>query len=200
MAQVRVKGQQQPKDLPDSAKEVQDEFGLNFSAQPEAETAQSLLNTFLDSVSLTMTLMGAPVDKAGVFGGLSDVVLDILKTLHYSFDEQIIPFTDYRSSYVISGGVGPVTLSGTVDDIEQPFAVHVSTPEGETTATFDPADHQVTGSMTWHGVKLTTKGDFAPLTETKTGYTSEGMLFTCIAEAHQCSPLGNATLILTQQD
>ena len=43
------------------------------------------------------------------------------------------------------------------------------------------------------------QGDFSPLTETKTGYASDGMIFTCIQPVNQCSPIGNAHLIFTQQ-
>ena len=115
------------------------------------------------------------------------------------FDDTFLPFVDYKVSYVVTGGVGPVTVTGTVDDIDKPFTLQVSTPEGATTANYDPVDGKVTGSMTWNGVKLTTKGDFSPLTETKTGYASDGMIFTCIQPVNQCSPIGNAHLIFTQQ-
>jgi hypothetical protein len=181
MAQVKVKGARQPKDLPNTAREVQDEFGLKFSAQPEPETVQSLLNTFLDSASLTLTLMGAPVDKAGVLGGMSDVILDILKTMHYNIDEQIIPFTDFRvGPYTVTGHVGPIQFSGIVDDIEKPFTLQVSgDPTVADTALLDPKAGTITGSQPKFGTTVTTKGTFA-LTETNDGYTASGTVKTCI--------------------
>ena len=182
---VTVLGHARKKKLPDSAKEAPDEFSIEFSAQPEPVTAQTLLNLMLDGASLS--------------AGIVPAAMDVARTLHYDFDDTFLPFVDYKVSYVVTGGVGPVTVTGTVDDIDKPFTLQVSTPEGATTANYDPVDGKVTGSMTWNGVKLTTKGDFSPLTETKTGYTSDGMIFTCIQPVNQCSPIGNAHLIFTQQ-
>ena len=182
---VTVLGHARKKKLPDSAKEAPDEFSIEFSAQPEPVTAQTLLNLMLDGASLS--------------AGIVPAAMDVARTLHYDFDDTFLPFVDYKVSYVVTGGVGPVTVTGTVDDIDKPFTLQVSTPEGATTANYDPVDGKVTGSMTWNGVKLTTKGDFSPLTETKTGYASDGMIFTCIQPVNQCSPIGNAHLIFTQQ-
>jgi hypothetical protein len=186
-APVHVKGHSRAKKLPKSAKKYSDEFGINFSAQPEAVTAQTLLNILLDGASL----------DAGALSGASDVA----KTLHYDFGETFIPYYDYKASYVVTGGVGPVTVSGTVDEIDKPFTLQVTAPDSSGTATFFPETGKIEGTSTWHGTLMTTTGDFV-LTETDTGYTSTGPVVSCLHEgaATPCSNMGDLNLTFTQQD
>ncbi len=107
---IGVQGRARSKTLPESAKEIIDEFGLSYAAQVEEVTTQSLLNVFIDGLSLAK----------GGFGG----AIDIAKTLHYDLGEFAYRFKDYLTGYRISQTwIGGYELSGEVCDLEQAFVI-----------------------------------------------------------------------------
>lgn len=107
---IVVQGHARPKTLPQTAKERLDEFGLRYAAQVEEVTAQSLLNIFMDGLSLA--------------GGVPSGALDVARTLHFDLGEFAYRFIDYETGYrVDQTWLGGYRLSGEVCDLEQPFVI-----------------------------------------------------------------------------
>jgi len=76
------------KAVPKSAPEKPDEFGLNFETQVEELTAQSLINVFIDGLSL----------GAGAPSG----IVDIAKSDHFDLGEYLFNFIDYHTGFNVS--------------------------------------------------------------------------------------------------
>lgn len=85
---IEVQGKARRKSLPASAPERHDEFGLNFATQVEELTGQSLMNVFIDGLSL----------GAGAPSG----IVDIAKSYHFDLGEYLFNFTDYGAGYKVS--------------------------------------------------------------------------------------------------
>jgi hypothetical protein len=82
---IEVQGKARAKTLPDSAKEKDDEFGLNFEAQVDELTGQSILNVFIAGLSL-----GA---------GAAPGAIGVAKSFHFDLGEYLFRFTDYGTGY-----------------------------------------------------------------------------------------------------
>ena len=107
---IEVQGKARPTTLPESAREKQDEFGLNLASQVEETTSQSILNVFIDGLSLGS---GAPSG-----------IIDIAKTLRYDLGEYLFAFTDFATGYrVDQQWIGGYTLTGEVCDLSMPFVI-----------------------------------------------------------------------------
>ena len=101
--------------------------------------------------------------------------------------------------YTASGGLGPVSISGSVDDLDKPFDLEVSSPGASGTVTFLPS------SATAGKLRGTSKLGFSTevstgsytLTETKTGYLATGKVRTCLTIVKTCSPTANVEVRFT---
>jgi hypothetical protein len=174
---INVLGRKRPKELPQSAKEVEDDFDLNLEAQPEGVTAQTLLTIFLDGLALSPT-------------GAISAAADIAKTFHYSLGNFSFLFYDYHVHYTASGGAGPVSITGSVDNIEAPFDLKVVSPGATGTVTLYPAGTQ---GGTLHGKsKLGFGSEISDgsytMAETKTGFIATGTVVSCLTITKACSP------------
>lgn len=88
LVDIEVQGKARKKDLPQTAPARNDEFGLNLATQVEELTGQSILNVFIDGLSL----------GAGAPSG----IVDVAKSLHFDLGEYIFRFVDYDSGYKVS--------------------------------------------------------------------------------------------------
>lgn len=88
LVDIEVQGKARKKEVPKSAPEKQDEFGLEFATQVEELTAQSLMNVFIDGLSL----------GAGAPSG----IVDIAKSYHFDLGEYLFDFTDYQTGFNVS--------------------------------------------------------------------------------------------------
>jgi hypothetical protein len=186
---INLLGRARAKELPQSAKEREDQFDLDLEAQPEAVSIQSLINVLLDGLALSGT-------------GAVGAVADIARTMHYSLGNFGFPFYDFRSHYTASGGTGPVSITGSVDDIEQPFDLRVSSPGASGTVTVYPDGTKsgtIRGKSDAGYFTEISDGDYT-MTETKTGFVAVGTVTTCITVGghKDCSRQGTFRITFTE--
>jgi hypothetical protein len=115
VAEYKITGAPQKRDVPKTAKEVKKEFSVHVQAQPEEVNANTILNIFFGG----LTFGTAP----SASGGLGSAV-DIAKAFKYDLGEYYFDIIDWGAKgYRASGSDGPVVYSGTICSLEQPFAV-----------------------------------------------------------------------------
>ena len=103
--------------------------------------------------------------------------------------------------YVASGGVGPVSISGTVDDLEHPFDLKVSSPGATGTVTLTPTGPttgRVQGTSSLGFSKEVSTGTYT-LKETSTGYVAIGTVKTCLTLVKTCSPTSRFEVTFTAE-
>jgi len=103
--------------------------------------------------------------------------------------------------YVASGGLGPVSISGTVDDLEQPFELKVTSPGATGTVTLTPtgpSSGKLQGTSTLGFSKEVTTGSYT-LKETSTGYLATGTVRTCLTLVKTCSPSAQFEVTFTAE-
>jgi hypothetical protein len=88
LVDIEVQGKARRKAVPSSSPEKHDEFGLRFASQVEELNAQSLINVFIDGLSL----------GAGAPSG----IVDIAKSYHFDLGEFLFKFTDYQTGFKVS--------------------------------------------------------------------------------------------------
>jgi hypothetical protein len=114
VATAYTQGHKRATALPESAKEKPDEYGFAVSAQVEEAGAQSILNLFIDGLS---------VAGGGAIGG----ILDAVKLYHFDLGEQYFPFIDYETGYRVEQvWLQGYRVSGLVCDLERPFQLQLN--------------------------------------------------------------------------
>jgi hypothetical protein len=146
VATLPVIGKGRKKDLPDSARPVDDTFSIRISAQFEGVSIQGILDTFMSGLSVS------------ILGGLGAAV-NVLKTVRYDLGTYTLPLKDWElESYVIDQPFGALRMSGTVCGLSQPFQIDVSgeingsivlTPTSDTGGNFVGGAPEV--MLTWTG-------------------------------------------------
>lgn len=115
VAEYKIVGAPQKRDVPATAKELKKEFSVHVQAQPEEVNANTILNIFFGG----LTFGAAP----SASGGLGSAV-DIAKAFKYDMGEYFFDLTDWAAKgYRASGADGPVVYSGTICSLEKPFSV-----------------------------------------------------------------------------
>jgi hypothetical protein len=88
LVDIEVQGKARKKAVPKSSPVKHDEFGLKLATQVEELNAQSLINVFIDGLSL----------GAGAPSG----IVDIAKSYHFDLGEYLFKFTDYQTGFKVS--------------------------------------------------------------------------------------------------
>ncbi len=141
-AKLLMLGKGQKKNLPESAKSVDEEFSVFVSAQPEESGLNSMANIFFGG----LTFGAAP----GLAGFISSLI-DMLKTFSYDMGEHVFPMTDWeQKSYKASGGQ-KMNMIGTICDLEAAFQLIALGDNGVTyDFSFSPAS-DTAGSFQYSG-------------------------------------------------
>ena len=120
-AEYKVFGAPQKRQIPESAKQVDKEFSIHVSAQPEEAGLNSMLNIFFGGLTF-----GAAPSGAGGIGS----VFDILKGFKYDMGEYTFRLTDWQQKgYKASGQLAAAdgqhhhVFSGVICSLDQPFTV-----------------------------------------------------------------------------
>ena len=153
VAEYKLFGAPQKRDLPDTAKPVAKEFSVYIKAQPEEAGLNSMLNIFFGGLTF-----GSAPSGAGGIGSL----FDVLKGFQYDMGEYAFNLTDWTTpGYSASGQDGPVVYSGTICSLEKPFTVTGThpllqyplkfVPSSATTGTFSYSVNQGMMSMAGSG-------------------------------------------------
>jgi hypothetical protein len=112
-------GKAQEKELPDSAKQVDLEYGVVIEATGEPISGNSIFNTFFDSLTAS---------TAGAVGFVAPAI-DIAKTVHWDLGEHFGPLTDWeQASYRIDQAVGELHFTGVVCGLDKPFTLTSADP------------------------------------------------------------------------
>ncbi|HVQ36322.1 MAG TPA: hypothetical protein VMS31_02240 [Pyrinomonadaceae bacterium] len=153
VAQYKLYGAPQKRDLPSTAKEVKKEFSVHVKAQPEEAGLNSMLNIFFGGLTF-----GAAPSKAGGFGS----AIDIAKGFQYDMGEYFFNMTDWQSKgYRATGRTADVVYSGVICSLDKPFTVIGTYAFGSVSFDFVPssATSGTAGySVSPGGVKLTGSG------------------------------------------
>lgn len=180
---VEVRGRAREKKLPDSAKKVELKYGVQFRAQPEEATGQSALNFLIDGISAVVPIAVAGPGGLLVAGpGIISMVVDLMRLAKWDVGSITVPFTDWKKpTYTASGGNATVVITGTVEDVTQPFTLNGSLPGGSGTAVFTPTGESggtISGRSTGPAVVADTKGTYT-LVEQDDGYLIEANINAC---------------------
>jgi len=103
--------------------------------------------------------------------------------------------------YVASGGNGQVSITATVDDLDKPFDLKVTSPGGAGTVTMTPTgptSGKIKGITKLGFSNEVTKGSYT-LKETQTGYIATGTVSTCLTKVRTCSPPGTIEVTFTAE-
>jgi hypothetical protein len=115
VAEYKLFGAPQKRNIPDTAKPVNKEFSVYVKAQPEEAGLNSMLNIFFGGLTF-----GTAPSAAGGFGS----AIDIAKGFQYDMGEYVFNLTDWtQQGYSASGQDGPTTYSGVVCSLEKPFTI-----------------------------------------------------------------------------
>ena len=115
VAEYKLFGAPQKRDLPKTVKPVDKEFSVHVKAQPEEAGLNSMLNIFFGGLTF-----GTAPSKAGGFGS----AIDIAKGFQYDMGEYYFNLTDWKTNgYRATGQDGEVVYSGVICDLEKPFEV-----------------------------------------------------------------------------
>lgn len=115
VAEYKIFGAPQKRQIPDTAKEVGKEFSVHVTAQPEEMNLNSLLNVFFGGLTFGAAPSGA--------SGLGSAV-DIAKAFQYDMGEYLFALTDWRpNGYRATGRTADMEYSGTICDLARPFNV-----------------------------------------------------------------------------
>jgi hypothetical protein len=85
---IGVLGRRQKTEIPKDAAPIDEEFSMDLAAQPQAETAESLLSLFIDSFNFGLKPLA---------GSLVKPIIDLAKAIHWDFGEYVFPMTDWES-------------------------------------------------------------------------------------------------------
>jgi hypothetical protein len=99
---VDLQGRVQPFTIPEGAPDYPRPYTLGIEAQVEPENERSLLSMFADSI------LGVSGESAA---GLIAPVIDTMKTIHWTLDDQQEPFFDWQVGWKLNkpNVIGPVT-------------------------------------------------------------------------------------------
>jgi hypothetical protein len=135
-------GRAQEHKVPASAKQVDMEYSVFVSAQPEEAGLNSMANIFFGG----LTFGAAP----GATGFISSM-LDVLKTFTYDMGEHVFPMLDWQlESYRASGGQN-MNMIGLICDLGKPFQLNAM---GNNAITYDfsfSPDNDSSGSFQYSG-------------------------------------------------
>ena len=115
VAEYKLFGAPQKRQIPETAKEQMKEFSVHVKAQPEEAGLNSMLNIFFGGLTF-----GVAPGKAAGFGS----AIDIAKTFQYDMGEYYFNLKDWKQQgYRASGQDGPVVYSGVICSLEKPFEI-----------------------------------------------------------------------------
>lgn len=115
IAEYKLIGAPQRRDLPQTAKETKKEFSVHVKAQPEEAGLNSMLNIFFGGLTF-----GSNSTKAGGFGS----AIDIAKGFQYDMGEYYFNLTDWKMpGYKATGQTADLAYSGVICSLERPFTV-----------------------------------------------------------------------------
>jgi len=103
--------------------------------------------------------------------------------------------------YVASGGSGPVSITGVVDDLDKPFDLKVTSPGAVGSVTLTPTGPttgKIQGTSKLAFSNEVTTGSYT-LKETKTGYIATGTVSTCLTAVKTCSQTGRFEVTFTAE-
>ncbi len=138
---IDVVGAPQPRDLPDDVPPRTWDYGIRLEASLAPLDGDSVFNTAVDSMVAWSTRQ--PSDFALA-------VLDILKVVHYSLGEQIMPMTDWGGAYAIDSLWGDFAIRGTICAPDRSFVLEAQAPYGQLVMTFSPTT-ATTGTIDFGG-------------------------------------------------
>ena len=120
VAEYKLFGAPQKRNIPDTAKPVNKEFSVYVKAQPEEAGLNSMLNIFFGGLTF-----GTAPSAAGGFGS----AIDIAKGFQYDMGEYVFNLTDWTTQgYSASGKAGDTVFSGDICDLEKPFTIKTNNP------------------------------------------------------------------------
>ena len=141
VADFKVFGAPQKRDIPQSAQKVKKEFSVLVTAQPEEGGLNTLINLFFGGLTFG--------SGAGAASGLGSVV-DMLKTFRYDMGEYVFDLTDWSTGYKVDvdfadGSTHYIVTGSICNGLDQPFTLkhEITTSNGLNmtgTLKFIPAD------------------------------------------------------------
>jgi hypothetical protein len=113
---IPVTGVARKKDLPESARQIDDTFGVRISAQVEGPSLQAMLDIFLSGLSTGKAPIAGPLGAA----------INVAKTIRWDLGEITFPMKDWEAdSYRIDQPFGVLKMTGVVCDLAAPFAITI---------------------------------------------------------------------------
>jgi len=145
-------------------------------------------------------LGGLPAGPLAAFGlmlgylvsiGTNAVKANVQAVIDFATKSSKAAVTPCHTTYTVSGGAGPVRISGVVTDLSAPYVLNVSSPGASGTVRVLPSsetDGELEGrSQLAGGLEEVTKGTYH-LTKTAIGYSGTGTVKTCLTVS--CSAMG----------
>jgi hypothetical protein len=103
--------------------------------------------------------------------------------------------------YTAHGALGPVSITGTVDDLDRPFDLKVASPGATGTVTLvpsSPTSGKIRGTSKLGFSTEVSTGSYT-LKETPTGYLATGQVRTCLTIVKTCSPTSTFEVTFTAE-
>ena len=141
-AELLMLGKGQKTDLPESAKQEDEEYSVFVSAQPEEAGLNSMANIFFGGLTFG-TVPGA--------SGLISSMVNVMKTFTYDMGEYVFPMIDWKQkSYRASGGQ-KMNMVGTICDLAKPFQLNAIGDNGILYEFSFTPDNDSSGSFEYSG-------------------------------------------------
>lgn len=192
-------------DLPDKVKRASSTpFTVKVTHKPDGAELDAPVTAKLDSGAVSVS--PDRIDKApGQFTYVAPDAAGKKASLTFTSKSRrgigTLTLTVSTMRYVARGGSGPVSITGTVDDLQKPFDLKVTSPGAVGTVTLTPTSATtgtIKGTSTLAFSSEVTTGTYT-LKETATGYVATGTVTTCLTIVKTCSPPGRVEVTFTAE-